>query len=282
MRCRDSLRHRWLVRLYAVAVLAVPVVFGGSPEPSSAVSPATAEDTLAGLWTQHEPGLEGDPLAFYYFHGDGHGLYRYGRVGYNNTHSFDYTIDGDVLELRFRKTGAKHRIRVQISAEGDKEWLRLDADPEAEGAPQRYFRQRGPVEEDFPPAGDGPMPAGRMWIDYRDYATGGAGFSLYQLRPAGLDGRGVGWFHRGDFDDWSTESLHYRITGDRIELWFGLSGQHANTGFRIEGQGAERSLFLDTDPRDFWHSHRYRDGGRSFGHLREGVPAAASVMFGVP
>jgi len=277
---RDSLGHRWLVRLYAVAVLAVPVVFGGAPEPSPVAAEAIQEDRLAGLWSRHELGFEGDPLAFYYFHGDGHGLYRYGRVGYNNTHSFDYAIEGDVLELRFRKTGDTHRIRVRISPEGDKEWLILDADPEADGKPERYFRQRGPVEEGFSPTGDGPLPAGRLWIDYRDYATGGAGFSLYQLRPAGLDGRGVGWFHRGDFDDWSTESLHYRITGDRIEFWFSLSGQHANTGFRLEGKGAERSLFLESDPRDFWHSHRYRDGGRSFGSHANAIPAVASAALG--
>jgi len=105
-----------------------------------------------------------------------------------------------------------------------------------------------------------------MWIDLRAYATGGRGFSLYQLRPAGIDGRGVGWFHRGDFDDWSTEALTYRIAGDRLELSFSLAGQQEATSFtvRTEDDGT-RWLELADDPRDFWHSHRYRDVGPSFG-----------------
>ena len=45
-----------------------------------------------------------------------------------------------------------------------------------------------------------------IWIDYRNLATGGAEFHMYQLAATAIDGRGGGWFHRGDFDDWSTES----------------------------------------------------------------------------
>lgn len=277
VRSASSRRHPVLLALYATAVLLVPLgVAHFEVDPRSASSSDTIdESTLSGLWSAYEPGGEGDPVGFYYFHGDGKGLYRYGRVGLNNTHSFDYELDsgrqGSSLVLHFRKTGATHRVPIRIDSEGGRDRLTLLRDPEAEGQERRYVRQRGPVEESLDVMGDGPLPAGRLWIDYRDFATGGSGFDLYQLRPAGLDGRGVGWFHRGDFDDWSTESLHYRITGDRMEIWFDLAGQHANTGFRIEGEGRERSLFLETDPRDFWHSHRYHDGGRSFGEAALGL-----------
>ena len=65
---------------------------------------------LAGLWSRYEGMSEGEPVRFWYFHGDGHGLYRYGRVGYTNTHSFDYTLRGDRVSLRFRKTGEAHEL----------------------------------------------------------------------------------------------------------------------------------------------------------------------------
>jgi len=277
--------HRFgLTALYALAVVAVPVAAmlpPASHEAPTCVRPWLDEAALSGLWSQHEGGAEGDPVAFYYFHGDGHGLYRYGRVGLNNTHSFDYRVQKGALVLRFRKTGAEHRLEVRVSTEGDRDWLTVEGDPEADGATMRYFRQRGPVEASIDPFGDGPLPAGRLWIDHRKFATGGAGFSMYQFRPAGLDGRGVGWFHRGDFDDWSTEALTYRITGDRLELRFSLAGQQAHTSFRLTGADKDRSFWLESDPRDFWHSHRYRDAGPSFGSTTWGsTPPPA--MFAAP
>lgn len=258
-----------------------PCPDGATPSPSAAAvehqsgveSPSRACDarrTLSGIWWRYEAGLEGEPVRFYYFHGDGTGLYRYGRVGLTNTHSFDYDVQGDTLVIDFRKTGEHHEIGFSLvpgREQGQsRDWLKLHDDPR-EAGPAQYFRESEQTVRAVDTAAPlGPAPAGHMWIDLRHYATGGQGFAMYQFRPAGIDGRGMGWFHRGDFDDWSTESLSYRIVGDRIELSMSLAGTRETTSFGVQAddEGA-RWLQLDTDPRDFWQRHRYLDMGPSFG-----------------
>lgn len=279
--------------LYATAVILVPLGLysGRSNVPpvvdEAAAVPATlqrapsAEDpparlrALSGIWWRYDTAGQGERVRFYYFHGDGTGLYRYGRIGLTNTHSFDYDIvadeTGERLVLDFRKTGEHHEVPFSLRrgrAQGEpRDWLELHDDPREPGS-TRYFRESEAIVEPGADASapQGPAPAGHMWIDLQPYATGGRGFSLYQLRPAGIDGRGVGWFHRGDFDDWSTEALTYRIAGDRLELQFSLAGQQEATPFtvRTEDDGT-RWLELADDPRDFWHPHRYLDVGPSFG-----------------
>lgn len=233
-----------------------------------------AEDGLRGLWMRYATRGEGDPIRFWYFHGDGKGLYRYGRVGLANTHSFDYRVlDDGQLFLRFRKPGDEHVTSLELERdEGGRLWLRMGDDPREPGA--RYRK----VESDLDfaaaarpdpapsPAGDDDSGLGdRIWIDYQSYATGGSGFHMYQLAATAIDGRGVGWFHRGDFDEWSTESLTYRIDGDRIELFFDIREEPNSTAYRVLHTDDGRVLELRADPRDFWARHRYRDGGRSFG-----------------
>lgn len=269
---------------FAAAVAAVPwLVAHHRASPSIAATPIearlddaparAAEDPLVGLWSAHEPGVAGTPVRFYYFHGDGHGLYRYGRVGATNTNSFDYELHGDELELRFRKTGARHRVRIALEQGEHVRTLVLEHDPRA-GGRQRYAQARAtPVEHGVAAAG---VP-GRMWIDHRRFDTGGEGFALYQLRGAGIDGRGTGWFHRGDFDDWTTESLTYRIAGDAIELEFAAGDRHTTTFTYQPGEPAV--LELREDPRDFWHPHRFRDGGPSFGML---TPTRTAALDAAP
>lgn len=286
--CAGSVRgRRWrplALGLYATAVILVPLVpLGPSLDPcepsrsdpapavapSSSVAPADAEQqrALSGIWWRYEPGLRGDPVRFYYFHGDGTGLYRYGKLGLTNTHSFDYDVVGERLVLDFRKSGEHHEVAFTVRREQGRDWLELRDDPREPGS-TRYFRDPAALAEaDAGPHADlGPAPAGHMWIDLQQHATGGRTFALYQLRAAGIDGRGVGWFHRGDFDDWSTEALTYRIAGDRLELDFTLAGQSEVTGFVVKTNAdGTRWLELADDPRDFWHPHRYVDMGPSFG-----------------
>ena len=266
-------------------VLASSATDANAPTPTDAVVGPRAPDevaALAGVWWKHEPGLTGDPLRFYYFHGDGTGLYRYGQVGHAYTHSFDYDVHGDQLQLRFRKTGTTHDIRFSVRSGGaaGRDFLVLHDDPRESDATE-YFRDN---ERPRPGLHDarsdamadgqdlGPAPAGHMWIDLQQYATGGQGFFFYQFRPVGIDARGVGWFHRGDFDDWSTESFSYRIVDadgpqPRLELHFDLAGTTEITGFSIAGEGSARTLTIGEDPRDFRQTHVYRDAGRSFGSI---------------
>jgi hypothetical protein len=252
--------------------------------PAVGAAQEQAEDPLRGMWMRYEGRGEGDPLRFWYFHGDGKGLYRYGKVGLANTHSFDYSVGkGGEVSLRFRKRGEEHRLKATIEQDEHGTWLRFDEDPREPGA--RYRK----VESDLDAAKLGDEPTAkkgigdRIWIDYRNLATGGAEFHMYQLAATAIDGRGVGWFHRGDFDDWSTESLTYRIDGDRLELFFDLRQEEGHTEFRVVAGERGRELWLEEDPRDYWAMHRYRDGGRSFGSAAfEPIVALERVLAAEP
>ena len=232
------------------------------------VGDSEAMRALSGVWSRFEAGGEGDPLRFYYFHGDGKGLYRFGRVGLTYTHSFDYGVEHGRLVLRFRKTGEAHRLSYRVEADTERtgrNWLVLDVDPR-EPTATRYFRDGEPsrVSPSIVSASNA-TPAGRMWIDPARYDTGGMGFGLYQLRESGIDGRGVGWHHQGDFDEWSTESLVYRVVDTRIELWFSLRGDRHTTSFVVREDDRGRTLELTEDPRNFWHRRTFMDMGPSFG-----------------
>lgn len=246
-----------------------------------------ASDALQGIWTRYVSGEEGSPVAFWYFHGDGKGLYRYGRVGLTNTHSFDYELSGAGsrldLNLRFRKTGEAHAISALVERdERGRAWMVLRGDPRGPGARYQRVSELGEGQELGEDA-DGELEAtraalgDRLWIDYGNYATGGAGFHMYQFARSSLDGRGIGWFHRGDFDEWSTESLTYRISGDHLELYFDLREEPTRTRFRLTQGEQGRELWLDADPRDYWAPHRYRDGGKSF----DSTSAAFDAILGL-
>lgn len=264
--------------LASLLAFAGVITLGVLGDPEFEVREGTADvapqaDPLRGLWTRYESRGEGDPLRFWYFHGDGHGLYRYGRVGYANTHSFDYRVSGERLELTFRKTGERHVIALALERDAQgRTYLRMHDDPREPGA--RYRRVESELDLAAAAAtwtdelaASQPGLGDRLWIDYRQWATGGAGFAMYQLGATSIDGRGVGWFHRGDFDEWTTESLTYRIAGGELELFFDLAEQGSRSGHRIVDAPEGRVLELDADPRDFWAAHRYRDGGKSFGSL---------------
>jgi hypothetical protein len=265
-----------LLAIYGAAVLAVPIVVTSHREAPEIAEPAPVDDPLVGLWA--EPAADGeDRVRFYYFHGDGHGLYRYGKRASTYTNSFDYTVDGDTVELHFRKSGIGWRVGFAIEPDASgRDRLVLATDPRGEGRGVYVRMRRDPVTHEAATPGVG----GRMWFDRASYATGGYGFALYQLRAAGIDGRGTGWFHRGDFDDWSTESLVYRMTGDRMDLAFEATGEIHSTRFALEPRDPA-TLVLHEDPRDWWHVHRYLDAGPSFGeHAALQPPLDPRVSFG--
>lgn len=265
--------------------VAEPAVSATAPDDDAV---ATAAD-LRGLWSRHPDGngREDAPVAFYYFHEGGIGLYRYGRIGHNTTNSYRWAVaehgGQTLLVLSYTKTGEVQHLPVRIEQDG-KKTLVIDHDPKNPGASSsRYVFVPPPslatIAPDLELAGVDataePTPGidNRLWIDERRWKTGGMGFSLYQWRRAGIDGRGTGWHHVGDYDDWSTESLSYRLlrgddgTLDRVDLTFTLRGERHTSPLRIDVDKHGTRITLQSDPRDFFAPHTYKDGGPSFASL---------------
>ena len=267
-----------------------PAIAVCGPEAEDAEA-AAIDPRLAGLWQRFETLHEGDPVRFYFFHPDGFGIYRYGKVGLTNTHSFDYAGSQGVMDLRFRKSGRGHAVGYRFESDGAHEWLVLAGDPREAGPEVRYFRVGGPgsaCTQGLVPGLDGggvaalagasqPGPrtgalGGRLWGDEQRHATGGMSFSIYQLQPQAIDGRGVGWHHRGDYDEWTTESLGFRQQGERLALHFPLRHESLATTITLTpGADQVRVLTLAEDPRDFWRPHEYRDMGPGFTDCAESL-----------
>lgn len=267
-----------LISLVAAALAAA--VFVAAPTDDAAVR---------GLWSRHPYGSGGDadPVSFYYFHEGDIGLYRYGKVAYNNTHSYHYDVSGDTLTLRMNKTGVAHALRYRVERGEGPPVLVVTNDPHnpgvaetrytwvppsttAPGADDLFFADQTRASSDAESRALGID--NRLWMDLKTFTTGGMGFSLYQLRPAGIDGRGTGWHHVGDFDDWSTESLAYRVVnvddGHGLALTFPLRGDRTVSPLVVAGEGKSRTLTLRSDPREFWAAHSFVDAGPSFGSFR--------------
>jgi hypothetical protein len=232
---------------------------------------------VVGLWVDREPRELADEMRFYYFGKEGHGLYRYGQAGYNQTHSFDWRVRGDTLELKFRKSGQLATTRFQLGEEDGRRTITLKDDPRGPGGVRyRYVPSRldlaGPlalpdVDHLVAAPTDGAQGAvvGRMWIALQRYATGGMGFSMYQFSEHGTSsGWRRGWHHLGDFDDWTTETLEYRDDAGALSLRFPLRGGDATTPLELSRERDERVLRLSRDPRNFYHRSRFVDAGPSF------------------
>ncbi len=259
------------------------------------LSPSASEQELHGLWSRVplREGPDDAPMAFYYFHNDDNiGLYRYGKTAYNTTNSYHWSIDSGVVDLAYNKTGERVRIPYRIE-KGSRPVLILAGDPRTPGQAETRYTYVPPMQQrevapDLFDRNDAPTSTdslssdrvdNRLWIDLKSFKTGGIGFSLYQLRAAGIDGRGTGWHHVGDFDDWSTESFGYRIVrradelgadaaGRGLDLLFTLRNERATTALQMEHRTVDgkdvRFLTMGTDPRDFWAPHVYADAGPSF------------------
>ncbi len=258
-----------------VLVVAVWVVIRNTRAPQ--ISP----DALLGLWAQADGKTPSDELRFYYFHTGGQGLYRYGQVGHNQTNSFDWFIDGNQLTLTFRKTGERAVTKVELSGSARARTLTLLADPRGVGV-GRYTERQSNIEV-------GPMLLphataavtdkasvldGRIWMQLTQYATGGSGFVMYQLskhacpraltdEPEASPWR-LGWYHRGDFDDWTTETLCYRSDPASLSLAFAVRGERASTAIELSQEKDKRVLIVRRDPRNFLHRTQLIDGGPSF------------------
>ena len=167
------------------------------------------------------------------------------------------------LELAFRKTGERHvtRVREKTDREG-RRVLILESDPRNGGKKTRYRRRAegGPrltaTAED-----DRRDPFARMWMHRRQLPSGVTDFRIYQFRPAGENRHGEGWYHYGDFDEWTTESLQY-YRGERgLHLRFVQRGEDAFTTASIRDGRKQKVLRLDADPRYFGRGSDYLDVG---------------------
>jgi hypothetical protein len=299
------LLHGLLLIVAAVAGVSLPSALSESapahgpwsrssaPSPASTSSslsmssPAPAEEpSLRGLWSRYpeSDGHDDSPVSFYYFHSENIGLYRYGYSSYNSTNSYHWSLRNQVLTLRWNKTGEVNDLAIRIEWQAERPVLVVDHDPKnPTEASTRYTFQPAPLSaagsaDLFPWASEPRIGSSsssqgiidhRLWIDLKQYATGGLGFSLWQLRAQGIDGRGTGWFHQGDFDDWTTEQLTYKAlatspASGQLDVTFPRRREHAVTAFTVVREGDARLLRLHTDPRDFGALHSYVDAGPSF------------------
>lgn len=229
---------------------------------------------LHGLWSKYPAG-DGEtifsdpaddmtaPVRFYYFHPDGIGLYRYGRVGLNNTHSYDYTTLDEAIHFRFRKTGEKAVAPYSLETIDGVDVLTLHQDPR-EAVATRYVKVRPPLTMESPQGLGAEASFGRMWTYLEKFKTGGMGFAIYQLHDPDTDGSGPGWFHKGDFDVWSTERLQYKRQEKHLTLTFKLRGEQFRTVFNESKTDVGHVLVLHEDPKNYWHRQIYLDGGKSF------------------
>lgn len=269
-----------------LGLLLVPVILSmlrmtDTPE---RVPAEIAAHPIQGLWSKY-PTAAGEtpkqksiedlaaPLRFYYFHPDGIGLYRYGRVGLNNTHSYDYSLQDGMVEFRFRKTAEWAKSGYTIQSIQGREILTLQKDPREMGSVQ-YIKVRPPISVDTPSPLLATNSFGRMWTHLRQFQTGGMGFAIYQMHRPKNDGTGQGWFHEGDFDVWSTEHLQYHRQENTLELTFLLRQEKYRTPFYEGETKSGRVLDLGEDPRNYWHRQIYADGGESFAQqsIRGWVP----------
>lgn len=226
-------------------------------------APAPARQTaLAGLWERTDL-PEKDDVRFYFFHPSGIGLYRFGKLGLNHTHMFRYVQAGSKLAIVFSRSGEHHELTVSRRRQGDGLFLTLSEDPREQGKSMTYRRRVMPNDEpsDFTSA-----PAGfnRMWIHTLRSQKGTDAFAMYQFQKPDDSGRGRGWFHHGDYDEWTTESLEYVKRGKTLQLNFELVEQQTQTGFAVRRTGDGRVLELERDPRGFWQRRVFVDQGPSF------------------
>lgn len=236
----------------------------GSREWIEAQDERVARDPLAGMWLRQGADGDSELFRFYYFHGDGKGLYRYGRRELNQTNSFDYRVRNESLVLKFRKNGVQHETSFKLERGAQGAILRLTKDPKEPGASYRKVAppMRGQAQAEPTKAGIG----NSMWIHTRSYAKGGGEFGMYQFNAPAMDGRGVGWFHRGDFDDWSTESFRYKVQGSHLQMDFEYHQRSEQSTYEIvNGPRNTRFMTLHEDPRNYWLDRRYRHMGPSFG-----------------
>ena len=261
-RIPNSVRMRRMVLLSLI----VPVLVAWIKIPGGdAVAPTQASSQeILGLWSRFAPEKEGDRQRFYYFHTGGIGLFRYGKMGLSYTQTFKYSVDAERITLTFNKSGAEHVVPYAVR-DGR---LTLTDDPKMGG--EQVYTKRGLGKGAGYHAFDHPL--ARLWTEVTKDSKGQVGFRMYQLQAPTIDGRGVGWYHEGDFFEWSTETLQYRRTGDRLELRFPVRAERFVTTVTDGEADGTRTLRLDEDPRNFWHPRTYADGGPGFTMSVAGVP----------
>jgi hypothetical protein len=263
-------------RTLLVLTLATPLLVGWLHlEPAEV--PARAK--LRGIWDRVETG-NGPPVQFYYFHTDDNGLFRFGSSALNHTEMFRTRWRWSGLEIAFRKTGETHVTRVRTKTDRNgRRVLILESDPRNGGKKTRYRRRAdgGPRLTATPGAHENKDPFARMWMHRRELAKGATDFRIYQFRPAGENRHGEGWYHFGDFDEWTTESLQY-YRGERgLHLRFVQRGEEAFTKASVREDRGQKVLRLDADPRYFGRGSDYVDAGPNLMTTEASAPLLLST-----
>lgn len=241
------MRSGWM-RMALIALVACSAAWLHFEQPSQ-------PPELLGIWERvdlDDPSL----VRYYYFGAKGIGLYRYGKHTLNHTEIFEWQVRRGSLHLRFTKSDRRVASRFRIERADGGRRLRLLRDPRENGREVAYRLRPAPSRMQVPADGH---PFARTWIRHVPQ-----GFRMYQFQPPDGAGRGRGWFHVGDFDEWTTESLSYRRAEDRLELRFDLTQEQASTQAVERKRAKKRTLYLERDPRNYWHHQVLMDAGPSF------------------
>lgn len=257
-------------------LLAVPLLVGWlrlDPEE------APARLALQGIWDRVDA-EDGPPVQFYYFHTDDSGLYRFGSTDLNHTEMFRHRWRRGGLEIVFRKTGERwvSAVHEAKDAAGGRV-LVIESDPRNDGRPTRYRLRTGagPRLEAAGPVPGSKDGFARMWMHRRDLVKGRLDFRIYQFQPASESGHGTGWFHHGDFEEWTTESLRYHRGDKGLHLHFIQRDEWGYSSFEVAERDGRRLLRLERDPRYFGRASEYRDAGPTL--MMSGVALPSGPMW---
>ncbi|NJK88554.1 MAG: hypothetical protein HC923_03580 [Myxococcales bacterium] len=213
---------------------------------------------LRGIWDR-EGASDLKRVDFYYFHQGDLGLFRFGTTDRNHTEMFRFKKTWRGLEISFKRTGERAFSKMQLVERPDgRRALVLESDPRNGGRRTTYVHRAAPTSQLVPAAKDD---FARMWMHRRPRLHGGLDFRIYQFQPANASGHGRGWYHEGDYDEWTTESLTYHKGQDTLHLRFDEPREIAASPYQLNRSRKAAVLGLDADPRWFGRPSRFEDTG---------------------
>ncbi len=265
---------------------------------SADMVPNAKEGQLFGLWDlsrSEKPSSKSE--RYYYFHpepnskGQYIGLYRYGTKTLNATRSFTWSLKNNEVKFVMNNTKHKYRSEVKVTKSGRIRHAKfvLQNDPFNLGEKSTFKLRPMEASNDLNdvvrtldlarnipfresmleahPMLQSSSKLARVWFDFQDKNR--QRFRMYQFARNNPSDVNRGWYHEGDFSDWTTETFEYtthtkRDGSEEFVFKFLDRKQKAKAKFKIESKGEKNSIIIVNDPRNYGLTTRYSDEGPSF------------------